>query len=170
MIEEGLNHRTAAYIVGVVGVGLVDLRDVVPGYLPPVRIWRCLKSMWRGVPYRDSIFPAINGNGEWDVPRKDVVYDGCWTVKQERIIEGPDIGADADPKVEELLTRDMVIGHNHVGIAACVLPVHHVNCPEGALCGGRRDCVLGDSASGGPEDDNPAISAPDDLWSGMHQP
>ena len=119
--------------------------------------------------YGDSVFPAVDGNGEEDVSCKYIVSDGCWTVKQERIIEGPDIGADTNPKVEELFASDMVIGHNHVGITASVLRVHHVNCTEAALCGGRRDRVLRDGASGGPENDNPTIGAPGDLYSRMNQ-
>lgn len=85
--------------------------------------------------YGDSIFPAVNGNGKGDVARKDIVLDCCRTMKQERVIEGPDIGADADPKIEELLTRYTVFGHKYVGIAACILPVHHVYCAEAALSG-----------------------------------
>lgn len=33
MVEDGLNRITAAHVVGKVGVGLVDVGDVVAGYL-----------------------------------------------------------------------------------------------------------------------------------------
>ena len=107
--------------------------------------------------YSNTIIPSVNSDSEGDVSRKDVVLDCGWTVERRRVVVTPDRGANANAKIKELLADDLVVRYLHIRIATLVLPVHHVNGTEPALCRRGLDGVSGDFTSGGTEDYNPTV-------------
>lgn len=114
--------------------------------------------------YRQAVGPSIDGNGEADMATDSVARDGGRAFQRWRgIAKGPNVGTNANAKVEQLLALDVVVGDADASIATIVLAVDHVDGTEADIVRRRDDGVASNGATGRTEDDNTAISRALDL-------
>lgn len=93
-----------------------------------------------------------------------VARDGGRALQRWRgIAKGPNVGTNANAKVEQLLALDVVVGDADASIATIVLAVDHVDSTEADIVRGGDDGVASNGATGRTEDDNTAISRAIDL-------
>lgn len=112
----------------------------------------------------DAICPTVDGDGETDGSAEFVSGDFEGTFQQKRVVERPDIRADSDAQVEQLLADDGVVGDHDSRVAACVFAIDEIDGAETKIVVRGRDGVVGDDASRRPKDHDAAVgTAGDDV-------